>query len=116
MSPLDQVLCAAKQLSDEGKNPTLALIKTKLGISVAMPTLIQGLQQYKSMSDADKASIKTTAQVNAAAQEELQQQSADEQHRVAKLEQELVLLKKELKAVMQRLTILESAANKTSEK
>ncbi|ACJ30232.1 Conserved hypothetical protein [Shewanella piezotolerans WP3] len=116
MSPLDQVLCAAKQLSDEGKNPTLALIKTKLGISVAMPTLIQGLQQYKSMSDADKASIKTTAQVNAAAQEELQQQSANDQQRVAKLEQELVLLKKELKAVTQRLTILESVANKTSEK
>ena len=115
MSPLDQVLCAAKQLSDAGKNPTLALIKTKLGISVAMPTLIQGLQQYKSMSDADKASIKTTAQINAAVQEN-QQQSADDQHRVEKLEQELVLLKKELKAVTQRLAILESAAKKTSEK
>lgn len=116
MSPLDQVLCAAKQLSDEGKNPTLALIKTKLGISVAMPILIQGLQQYKSMSDADKASIKTTAQINAAAKESLQQQSTDEHHRVAKLEQELVQLKSELKTVIQRLTILESTANKTSEK
>lgn len=116
MSPLDQVLCAAKQLSDEGKNPTLALIKTKLGISVAMPILIQGLQQYKSMSDADKASIKTTAQINAAAQENLQQQSTGDKHRVEKLEQELVLLKTELKAVMQRLTILESAAKKTCEK
>ncbi|WP_076408132.1 hypothetical protein [Shewanella sp. UCD-KL12] len=55
MSPLEQVLAAAKSIASKGKVPTLALIKTKLGNTLPMPILIQGLQQFKSMdSDAIK--------------------------------------------------------------
>ncbi|WP_028774512.1 hypothetical protein [Shewanella waksmanii] len=62
-SAIDQVLAAAQSISQSGRTPTLALIKTKLGTSVAMPMLIQGLQQYKSMSAADQQAI---APLNAA--------------------------------------------------
>lgn len=49
MSPIEQILAAAKSLSIAGKKPSLALIKTKIGNSVPMPILIQGLQQFKAM-------------------------------------------------------------------
>ncbi|PKG56149.1 hypothetical protein CXF83_08010 [Shewanella sp. Choline-02u-19] len=111
MSPLDQVLCAAKQLSDEGKKPTLALIKTKLGVSVAMLTLIQGLQQYKSMNAVDKAAIPTKAQLTASAQAPLQlPTNTQQQQRITQLEQELLTLKTNYQAVINRLTALESAS------
>ncbi|MFT5789941.1 MAG: Tfp pilus assembly protein PilN, partial [Shewanella sp.] len=98
-----------KQLSDEGKKPTLALIKTKLGVSVAMLTLIQGLQQYKSMNAVDRATIKTKAQM-VAAQEIAQAPINTEQQRINLLEQELLTLKADYQAVIQRLTVLESAS------
>ncbi|MCL1048521.1 hypothetical protein L2755_02580 [Shewanella abyssi] len=110
MSPLDQVLCAAKQLSDEGKNPTLALIKTKLGMSIAMPTLIQGLQQYKSMNATDKAAIPTKAQLNASVPAaQLSPVNTEQQQKIEQLERELLVLKTDYQAVCQRLTALESA-------
>ncbi|QQX79055.1 hypothetical protein JK628_16005 [Shewanella sp. KX20019] len=110
MSPLDQVLCAAKQLSDEGKTPTLALIKTKLGMGIAMPTLIQGLQQYKSMNATDIAAIPTKAQLNASVQAAQQSPiDTEQQQRIEQLERELLALKADYRAVFQRLTALESA-------
>lgn len=109
MSPLHHVLYAAKRLSDEGKKPTLALIKTKLEIAVAMPILIQGLQQYISMSDADKAALLPEDTNNA----ELTQQSimlTDDQQKLTLLEQEVSTLKNELKAISQRLAALEAVS------
>ncbi|MDO6617694.1 MULTISPECIES: hypothetical protein [unclassified Shewanella] len=49
MSPIEQVLAAAKSIAVAGHTPTLALIKGKLGTRIAMPTLIQGLQQFKAI-------------------------------------------------------------------
>lgn len=111
MSPLDQVLCAAKQLSDEGRTPTLALIKTKLAVSVAMLTLIQGLQQYKSMNAADKAAIPTKAQLTVSTQTPQQfPTNIEQQQRITQLEQELLALKSNYQAMNNRLTALESAS------
>ncbi|MFT5235821.1 MAG: hypothetical protein ACI8SK_000042 [Shewanella sp.] len=59
MSPLEHVLAAAKSVANTGKQPSLALIKTKLGNSVPLPILIQGLQQFKSMSSESIAQIQT---------------------------------------------------------
>lgn len=49
MSPIEQVLAAAKTIAVAGHTPTLALIKGKLGKRIPMPTLIQGLQQFKAI-------------------------------------------------------------------
>ncbi|WP_144209810.1 hypothetical protein [Shewanella donghaensis] len=49
MSPIEQVLAAAKSIAIAGHTPTLALIKGKLGKRIPMPTLIQGLQQFKAI-------------------------------------------------------------------
>lgn len=59
MSPLEHVLAAAKSVASTGKLPSLALIKTKLGNSVPLPILIQGLQQFKSMSQESIAQLQT---------------------------------------------------------
>ncbi|NRD74843.1 hypothetical protein HQQ94_16775 [Shewanella sp. VB17] len=59
MSPLESVLAAAKSIANTGKKPSLALIKTKLGINIPMPILIQGLQQFKSMSQDSITQIQT---------------------------------------------------------
>ena len=59
MSPLEHVLAAAKLVASTGKQPSLALIKTKLGNSVPLPVLIQGLQQFKSMSQESIAQLQT---------------------------------------------------------
>ncbi len=49
MSPIEQVLAAAKTIAMNGHTPTMALIKGKLGGRVPMPILIQGLQQFKAI-------------------------------------------------------------------
>ncbi|WOT04254.1 hypothetical protein [Shewanella youngdeokensis] len=107
MSPLDQVLRAAKQLSDEGRTPTLALIKTKLGVSVPLPVLIQGLQQYKTMSSTDRDSINNSAKEAP----ELEPQLANaEQLKIAELEKNITMLKKQLLSMDKRLAQLESTS------
>lgn len=57
MSPLDQVLAAARSLESCGKTPSLALLKTRLGTSLPLPILIQGLQQFKAMSKAEREQL-----------------------------------------------------------
>ena len=59
ISPLENVLAAAKYIASTGKNPSLALIKARLGNNVPMPILIQGLQQFKSMSQDSIAQLQT---------------------------------------------------------
>ncbi|MGL5359171.1 MAG: DNA-binding protein [Shewanella sp.] len=54
MSPIDQVLAAARALEANGKTPSLALLKTRLGSSLPLPLLIQGLQQFKAMPKAER--------------------------------------------------------------
>ena len=49
MSPIEQVLAAAKSISINGHSPSLALIKGRLGSRFPMPILIQGLQQFKAL-------------------------------------------------------------------
>ncbi|GIU52147.1 hypothetical protein [Shewanella sp. KT0246] len=49
MSPIEQVLAAAKTIAMNGHTPTMALVKGKLGGKVPMPLLIQGLQQFKAI-------------------------------------------------------------------
>lgn len=49
MSQITQVIHTARALQIAGKTPSIALLKNKLK-SIPMPLLIQGLQQFKAMS------------------------------------------------------------------
>ncbi|MPY21195.1 hypothetical protein [Shewanella sp. YLB-07] len=66
MSPIEQILVAAKSISIAGKKPSLALIKTKIGNSIPMPILIQGLQQFRAMDASSIEKIPSQGKMHAA--------------------------------------------------
>ncbi|MGL5046491.1 MAG: hypothetical protein ACRC6S_02650 [Shewanella sp.] len=121
MSPLDQVLAAARSLEACGKVPSLALIKTRLGSSLPLPILIQGLQQFKSMPKADRArlaelqAISPTTEATAANDtltlavltERLQMQQAYFERHAEQQKTEIMQLKNELLELKQRINLLE---------
>lgn len=121
MSPLDQVLAAARSLEACGKVPSLALIKTRLGSSLPLPILIQGLQQFKSMPKADRerlAELQTISPTTdtpatndtltlAVLAERLQMQQAYFERHAEQQKAEIMQLKNELLELKQRINLLE---------
>ncbi|MCU8020236.1 MULTISPECIES: hypothetical protein [unclassified Shewanella] len=121
MSPLDQVLAAARSLEACGKVPSLALIKTRLGSSLPLPILIQGLQQFKSMPKAERErlaelqTISPTTDVPATNDtltlamlaERLQMQQAYFERHAEQQKTEIMQLKNELLELKQRINLLE---------
>jgi len=121
MSPLDQVLAAARSLEACGKVPSLALIKTRLGSSLPLPILIQGLQQFKSMPKADRerlAELQTISPTTdvpatndtltlAVLAERLQIQQAYFERHAEQQKTEIMQLKNELLELKQRINLLE---------
>ncbi|AVI64497.1 hypothetical protein CKQ84_00600 [Shewanella sp. WE21] len=121
MSPLDQVLAAARSLEACGKVPSLALIKTRLGSSLPLPILIQGLQQFKSMPKADRErlaelqTISPTTDVPATNDtltltvlaERMQMQQAYFERHAEQQKTEIMQLKNELLELKQRINLLE---------
>lgn len=116
MSPLDQVLAAAKRICDEGRDPSLALIKTKLGTSIPMRVLIQGLQQFKSMSAEDKQAIASHA-VNAAKQEQKPGilSPTEQADKITQLESDFSELKSEFALLKQEFDQLKQSQTATKE-
>ncbi|KZK69956.1 hypothetical protein A1L58_01585 [Shewanella baltica] len=122
MSPLDQVLAAARSLEACGKVPSLALIKTRLGSSLPLPILIQGLQQFKSMPKADRERLAElqaiSPTIEAAATNDtltlalladrLQIQQAYFERHAEQQKTEIMQLKNELLELKQRINLLES--------
>lgn len=121
MSPLDQVLAAARSLEACGKVPSLALIKTRLGSSLPLPILIQGLQQFKYMPKADRerlAELQTISPTTdtpatndtltlAVLAERLQMQQAYFERHAEQQKTEIMQLKNELLELKQRINLLE---------
>ncbi|MCU8059658.1 MULTISPECIES: ELKS/Rab6-interacting/CAST family protein [unclassified Shewanella] len=121
MSPLDQVLAAARSLEACGKVPSLALIKTRLGSSLPLPILIQGLQQFKSMPKADRerlAELQTISPTTdtpatndtltlAVLAERMQMQQAYFERHAEQQKTEIMQLKNELLELKQRINLLE---------
>lgn len=96
MTPIEQVLTAAKKIYNDGREPTLALIKTKLGNSIPMRELIQGLQQFKSMTEADKQAIPADlAPTSSSNNERTNLSQAEQADRIVQLETALNELKAE---------------------
>ncbi|MGS0690834.1 hypothetical protein [Shewanella sp. 30m-9] len=106
MSPIEQVLAAAKRLDDEGKAATLALIKTKLGNSIAMPILIQGLQQFKSMSNEDKKALSALISTAKESDDNAALSHSEQANKITQLEQEFSLLKGEFSVLKQQYSEL----------
>lgn len=121
MSPLDQVLAAARSLEACGKVPSLALIKTRLGSSLPLPILIQGLQQFKSMPKADRerlAELQTISPTTdtpatndtltlAVLAERMQIQQAYFERHADQQKTEIMQLKNELLELKQHINLLE---------
>ena len=47
MTIIDEILTIANQLANEGKQPSVALVKTRLTTSVPLPTLIKTLKSWQ---------------------------------------------------------------------
>ncbi|MCU8037493.1 hypothetical protein L5M37_03135 [Shewanella sp. SM69] len=122
MSPLDQVLAAARSLEACDKVSSLALIKTRLGSSLPLPILIQGLQQFKSMPKADRerlAELQTISPTTdvpatndtltlAVLAERMQMQQAYFERHAEQQKTEIMQLKNELLELKQRINLLET--------
>ncbi len=101
MSPLEQVIAAAKSIAIQGKVPSLALIKTKLGNTVPMPLLIQGLQQFKAMDE------KAIAQLTPLESKQIVAVTQDKSE-IVQLKSEVAQLKDAFEQMNQRLAKLET--------
>lgn len=55
MSDIDLVIECCKKLSKEGKKPTSALIKYRLNSKVPFPTIIQGIQNWRQLSEEEQS-------------------------------------------------------------
>lgn len=122
MSPIDQVLAAARALEASGKIPSLALIKTRLGNSLPLPILIQGLQQFKSMPKAERERLAELQTISSTTQtattgdtltlamlaDRLQMQQTHFERHAEQQKAEIMQLKNELLELNQRLSLLES--------
>ncbi|CAM3889563.1 hypothetical protein [Shewanella aquimarina] len=106
MSPLEQVLVAARKLSLAGKPPSLALIKASLGNSLPMPVLVQGLQRFKSMSADEQSAIVVSAAAPAPSI-----QSAEAAPSLAHLAQQVAKLTATQEILIERITELEAKLN-----
>ncbi|MCL1124361.1 hypothetical protein [Shewanella surugensis] len=107
MSPLENIIMTAHHIESQGRQPSLALIKRQLGTQFPMPLLIQGLQQYKSLSDLEKQQLSQHAMAldkQNHAHAETPHSSTTEQHateahtqqQVLQLTQQITLLKQTL--------------------
>jgi len=94
------IILAAKQLIEEGKEPTVALVKARLSRPLTMPVIIMVLQKIAGLS-LEKITKLLPADV-IAAEEKLKEQTLTE----ATLHQEVTRLSNELIEVRKQLTTL----------
>ena len=103
MSPIEQVISAAKSIAINGHTPSVALIKGRVG-KIPMPLIVQGLQQFKALPKSEWQAIAdfvapeqkvaeaneiASIEVIATQQQVMQQQVNELLQRVALLEQQL---------------------------
>ncbi|AZG72702.1 hypothetical protein [Shewanella livingstonensis] len=103
MSPIEQVLAAAKSIANNGHTPSLALIKSRLGNSIPMPILIQGLQQFKALPKSEWQHLPELTDIPATADK-----SADNKPDLANVIQHVISLQQHITQLTQRVTQLEN--------
>ncbi|MBB1381441.1 hypothetical protein H5071_05545 [Shewanella sp. SR41-2] len=105
MSPIEQVLAAAKSIANNGHTPSLALIKSRLGNSIPMPTLIQGLQQFKALPKSEWQHLPELADIPSIADV-----PSHDQPDLAQVIQQVITLQQHIAQPTQRVTELEHQA------
>lgn len=75
-----------EQLHQEGKEPTVALVKARLTTSVPMPALITTIKSWKSSKRVPKVEVAAAPKTEQDRISELEQQVADLTKRIAQLE------------------------------
>ncbi|UUM29896.1 hypothetical protein [Vibrio japonicus] len=78
-----------EQLHQEGKEPTVALVKARLSTPVPMPALITTLKSWKSANRVPKVEIAEKQQSDQDRISELEKQVAELQQRLDALERKL---------------------------
>lgn len=111
MSPIEQVLAAAKSIANNGHTPSLALIKGRLGKSISMPILIQGLQQFKAMPKSEWQNIPELSDIPSA--DTLSTEQIDP---VTKLQQQVNNMQQLIVQLSHRVNELEQRASKMNDK
>ncbi len=102
----NEILTIAKQLSQQGKKPTVALIRAKLSQRVAMPVIIQALQRFESLNAQELNSLNEISQ---APSQPIEQAPAD-------LAQEIAALRGEITSLKQQVTLLTETVAQLSNK
>ena len=78
-----------EQLHQEGKEPTVALVKARLSTPIPMPALITALKSWKSANRVPKVEIAAKQQSDQDRINELEKQVAELQQRLTALERKL---------------------------
>jgi len=78
-----------EQLHQEGKEPTVALVKARLSTPIPMPALITALKSWKSANRVPKVEIAAQQQSDQDRISELEKQVAELQQRLTALERKL---------------------------
>ncbi len=101
MTISDEILILANQLANQGKKPTVALIKGKLRQSVPLPVLINTLKQWQHDPDFTQLNNVTAETQTIAEKNQLSQTVSNEIERAVNqalqpLKAELLALKKQI--------------------
>jgi len=103
MSPIEQVLAAAKSIANNGHTPSLALIKSRLGNSIPMPILIQGLQQFKALPKSEWQQLPELTDIPSKADVPSDNQADP----IAHLTQQVMTMQQHINQLTQRVAQLE---------
>lgn len=101
----NEILMIAKQLAEQGKKPTVALIKAKLSQRVAMPIIIQALQRFDALNAKERKDLQKIQETET----ETQAPQSDIPQQIALLQQEVASLKQQ---VAQLTTLVEELNSK----
>ena len=102
MTIKDEIITIANRIANEGKKPSVALIKTKLSEPVPLPTIIAVLKKWQHNPNDTEIAAKETEVTKTSTHDDtsLQAQLA---LALAPLHQELIAIKKELAALKARI-------------
>lgn len=82
----EELTAAIQSLVDQGKEPSVALVKARLSTPVPMPAIIMALKGWKNKQRIPKVEVANPTQTDAQRIEQLEQQLASLLLRIEKLE------------------------------
>lgn len=96
---IERVLIVCKQLKQQGKVPTTALVKTKLNERLPLAIIMSGVSKFNAMLEEDINAIDVERQNQKLDEESHESPSCKCYAKIAKLEEKITQLSKEVKAL-----------------